>query len=445
MVDPLLIGVSFFLLIVLFIVIRRTELIPYLYIYFIGKKDLPVNLPSDFGLEPISISFPVGENMQNAWFFPSKQDNDATILMIPDWITEQSLENSLKTSGVLQLMGFNVLLPIIHHIDESTRLLLKKNLSPRYYTSTIESAYEYLISRKDLDKRKIAVYSDSFSTLLVSSLVGDQAIQAVVLENGPSSLGTLISHQFPYTGFGVRVIRSILRHLLGVFLWKTRWDRGRSLSMLHSCPTFLVSVFNHRDQPNRNIFKNFTSLYKPKQLWLENALLPSGGIRDTWPEEYFSQVKHFYDRWINKDPAPEWHCEMKVSKSGKKEYTTSLTISVLPPQMEQLPLNITLSNRKNQLHQERVWFLGAEQTYQIQTPFRSNFHSLLPYFNIERTGNEQIPWIKLEAEEALIHTVQTIVSLNLSDLIDYEERYFMTKDQLVKDIKSEESVSATLP
>jgi hypothetical protein len=439
MVDPLFIGIVIILLISIIIIIRITELIPYLYIYFNSKKDISITFPSDFGLESTSITFPVGERLQKAWFFPSRQEDAATILMIPDWITEKSLENSLKTSGVLHLMGYNVFLPIIHDIDESTRLLLKMNFSPRYFISTITQAYEYLISRDDLNKRKIAVYSDSFSTLIASTLVREQPIQAIVLENGPSSLGTLIAHRLRYNGFGISVIRRLIRIFMGLFLWKTRWDRHRSLSMLHSCPTFLISVYDHKHQPNHNIFRNFSAIYKPKQLWLENALLPSGGIRDTWPDEYYSQVKHFYDRWINNESAPEWHSEMKVKKSGKNEYITSLTISALPPQMEHIPLYLTLSNRKNLIHQERVWFLGAEQTYQFHIPFRSSFHSLLPFFNIERTKSKELPWRKLEAENALIHTVNTTVSLKLQDLMDYEERYFKTKDKILVDIAQDEN------
>ncbi len=445
MVDSLFIGVILLLIISIIIIIRLTELIPYLYIYFTSRKDFSVRLPSDFELEAKSITFSTRDKMQRAWFFPSQEENDACILMIPDWINENSLANSLKTCGVLQLMGFNVLLPVIHDIDESTRLLLKKNFSPNYFISTIDAAYEYLVSREDLDKRKIAVYSDSFSTLIASTLVKDQPIQAIVLENGPSSLGTLIAHRLPYNGFGITFIRRLIRIVMGIFLWRTRWDRRRSLSTLHSCPTFLISVYDHKKQPNRNIFRNFTAIYKPKQLWLETALLPSGGIRDTWPDEYFSQVKHFYNRWINKIPAPEWHCEMKVSKEGKNEYTTSLTISVLPPQMEQVPLYITLSDRKDQIIQERVWFLGAEQNYDFQLPFRSSFHSLLPIFNIKRTKNEKSPWIKLEADEALSHSLQTIVSFELVDLMDYEKRYFAIKEKILTDIVPNEGGEITPP
>ncbi|MHA1994475.1 MAG: hypothetical protein ACW97Z_08055 [Candidatus Hodarchaeales archaeon] len=443
MVDPLLLGVVFILLICLVIIIRRTEIIPYLYIYFTARKDLPVNLPSDFGLEAIPISFPVKDKLQKAWFFPNKQENDSTILMIPDWINERSFENSLKTSGVLQLMGFNVLLPVIHTIDESTRLLLKKNYSPRYYTLTIIKAYEYLISRDNLDKRKIAIYSESLSTLLASALVKDQPIKAVILENGPIPLSTLITRNLSYSGFGVSFFRFLTRVLLWPFLWRTRWDRHHSLSMLHSCPTFLISVFDHKDQPNQNIIRNFTSLYKPKQLWVENALLPTGGIRDTWPEEYFSQVKEFYNRWLNKEPAPEWHCEMKVSKKGKKKFSALITISALPPQMDHIPVLITVSDGKNQLHHKRVWFLGAEETYEFQLPFRSSFHSLLPLLNVERVENKSLPWIKLDAEEALTHTVKTIVSLKLPDLVDYEDRYFKIKPRILADINLEESEEIT--
>ncbi|MHA2175117.1 MAG: hypothetical protein ACXABI_09830, partial [Candidatus Hodarchaeales archaeon] len=75
---------------------------------------------------------------------------------------------------LFQVMGFNVLLPIIHDIDESTKKLLKKHLSYKIYKSTMEAWYDYLLSLKSLDRKQIAIYSEYLGTVFASLFVKTQ-------------------------------------------------------------------------------------------------------------------------------------------------------------------------------------------------------------------------------------------------------------------------------
>jgi hypothetical protein len=203
--------------------------------------------------------------------------------------------------------------------------------------------------------------------------------------------------------------------------------------MLRACPAFQISVFDHSKTPNRIIFDNYETLYNPKQIWIESALLPSGGIRDTWPQEFYSQIQDFFERWVHKEPTIEWHIE---SKELKRERITRVTISALPPQMDSIPLEITLSDKKNQIKHEREWFVGAECSYDFQLSFKPSFVSSLQYFNIEKTDSDKLKWIKHDAQQALERTVDTITSLDLSDLVSHEKRFFKMKEEILIDVEN---------
>lgn len=433
MTDPLVLVSIFFIILCIITIIRLTEVIPNLYIYFTSRKGYSVKFPDDYGLKTTVISYLVGERNQEGWFFPSEESNPASILLIPDWTFHHAFSNSLKTAGVLQLMGYNVLLPLVHDVDESSQQIVKMSFTTQYYQKVIEKAYEYLLSQERLDKRQIAIFSEALGTVFASSLVKDYPIKAIVLENGPITLSHLIAGKIPQSGFISTIIGFFLRFIFWPFFWKTRWNNRSTLSMLHSCPSFQISIFNHKNVPSHDIFNNYAALYKPKQIWIEHALLPQGGIRDTWPQEFFSQVKTFYNRWLTKEPATEWHYDQKVKKQ-KQGYIVQQSIHALPPQMDQVPLCISLADKKNLIH-ERICFEGAEMTLEYQLPFKPHFISTIPYYNVQK--NDKISsWFKLDAQQALERTIDSIASLELSVMAVYEERYSKIKKEISKDLES---------
>ena len=294
----------------LIIILRITEGIPFLYIFFTVRKRFSVHIPEDYRLKADLIEFVVNERSQKAWFFAGENNPSTCILMIPDSTSVNYLGNSLRTAGILQNMNFNVLLPLVHECDLSSREVVKKTISTRNYQAIIDAAYKYLVDNENIDKRKIAIYSDSLGTVFTCSLVKNQLIKAVTIENGPVTLSTLITGKIPFSNIFSTLLSTLIRILMWPVIWRTRWNSQRALSMLSSCPSFQISVFNLKDVPNKMIFRNYTSSYKPKQLWIEDALLPVGGIRNTWVMEYFHQIKHFYYRSLNDEQDFDWHTEM---------------------------------------------------------------------------------------------------------------------------------------
>jgi hypothetical protein len=430
LVDPVILISFVFLALVLIIFLRLLEGIPFLYVFFRLRKEVVISLPEDYGLEFEIIDFDVGEESHKAWFFKGVKRSSSCILLIPDFSSSNFLGNSLRTAGILQTMDFNVILPQIHEFDLSSRKMVKKIISPRDYQSIINSVYNYILEYTTIDKRKIAIYSDSLGTVFACSLVKKHHLKAVVLESGPVTLSSLITGKIPFSNILASLVSILVRIFMWPVIWRTRWNSQRSLKMLSSCPSLQIAVFHHNSIPNRTIFQNYTSSYKPKQLWIEDALLPVGGIRNTWVMEYFYQINHFYDRWLNNKQTLDWHTEMRVKRNEKTSYEVNLKISVLPPVLEHLPLRVTLLDGKNNLQHERIVFIGAEMIYEFNTDFRPKIVSILQYHNVDLLDLKS--WVKQDVTKALERNIETMTYLNLKKVMKYEKRYFMIKTAILK-------------
>ena len=395
------------------------------------RKKFSVHVPEDYRLEADLIEFNVNETSQKAWFFEGENNTTACILMIPDSTNGNYLGNSLRTAGILQNMGFNVLLPHVHEFDLSSREIIKKTIAIRDYQTIIDAAYKYLVKNENFDKRKIAIYSDSLGTVFACSLVKNHRIKAVILESGPVTLSTLIAGKIPFSNIFSRLLSKMIRSLMWPVIWRTRWNSQRSLRMLSSCPSFQISVFNHNSNPNKTIFQNFTSSYKPKQLWVEDALLPVGGIRNTWVMEYFHQIKDFYDRWLNDEQVLDWHVEMKVKRREKTSNDVFLELTVLPPVLKHIPVRISLSDGKNQLQHERVIFIGAEMSFEFNLEFQPKIVTVLRYHNVSLVDLQS--WTKLDAKQALKRNIESMTFLDFENVMAYEKRYFVIKKAILID------------
>ena len=164
MIDLLLVILICIIIVIGVLIIRYFKIVPQLLINELADQEIAIKVPSDYDFNAELISLQINDVIQKAWFFPSEIKSEASILIFPDWIQRNSSENSVKTAGLLQEMGYNVLLPIIHEVDESTQILIKKHLSHETYWECLEAWYEYLISVKSLDKRQIAIYSEYLGT-----------------------------------------------------------------------------------------------------------------------------------------------------------------------------------------------------------------------------------------------------------------------------------------
>ncbi|MFX1248712.1 MAG: alpha/beta hydrolase family protein [Promethearchaeota archaeon] len=437
----------FILIIPIILVARYLEAIPSLVFWYyarnISNEGFASKTLDDLGLAAEYIDIPSEDAPLSALFFTSEVTSETGILMIPNWFKKEDLENNLKTAGILQTVGYNVLLPIYHWNlnDKNEFTLNKKTVSPKQYQKVISRAYDYFLNRPEIDRRNIGIWSNSFGTILACQLIKDQPIKAVVLEDGPVSLLDSISARIHEQGpFISHLMKFILFTLLIPFLWRTRWESQRVIKNIRTCPCFLIAI---REDPGKKLFRTFSKLHKPRQLWLEHAIDPKD-IRGTWPQEYSQLIHTFYDRFLLDIPEnpPEFHSEFSIKKKKKGLWPVEMRISAVPPQLENIPLQIILSNDTH-VSEFRIWFSGALATISHFIKFKPNNISVIQYTNVEPNDHPRHQWLKRDAKKALFTIIEKLFQESPEKLDKQINRYFYLKGILLNEYGRKEEAKET--
>ncbi|MHA2243989.1 MAG: alpha/beta hydrolase family protein [Candidatus Hodarchaeales archaeon] len=437
-----LILISTLLAISVILITRYTEAMPRLIFYILAKDITSENYaamtPADLGLTAEFVEIPMKES-SNAWFFPSEITSTASILMVPNWFRKEDYESSIKTAGILNKLGYNVLLPIYHmSLDFKFK---KRSVGPKQYQKMVIGAYNYFIKRPEVDRRKIGIWSNSSGTILACDLIKKFPIKAVVLEDGPLTLWNdiaLMLHKkrnFPFL-----LTKVVLILLLYPFLGKTRWQSKGAVKNLHACPSFLIAL---REDPQKNLWEIFSLLHKPRQLWFEHAL-NTRAIRDIWLQEYLLQIRSFYDLYLLMSPQPEFHYDFSVKKKkGKGKWAVEIRISTMPPQLEKIPLQIILSDNSS-FSEFRIWYSGASMTITHSLKYKPNNVSVIQFTNVEVGEHPRQQWIKRDARKALISTIEEIAQYPPEKLTEIMERYFFLKSIFLSEEERKEEAKEIL-
>lgn len=431
--EFILIGILLIFLVIL--IARRIEGVPRLIFWLIARditsEDSTLMTPSDLGLTAEVVEIPMKERPINAWFFPSEVASTAGILMVPNWFQKEDHKNNLKTAGILHTAGYNVLLPIYHwNLDETMEFTFKKrSVGPKKCQEIIDNAYDYFITRPEIDKRNIGIWSNASGTILACQLIKNSPIKAAVLEDGPVSLWNniaLMLHE--KKNFSYLRTKFVLILLLFPFLWRTRWESKRAVKNLRACPSFLIAL---REELQKNLWQTFSSLNKPRQLWFEHALYPNI-IRDTWLQEYFLQIRSFYDFWMLDSPQPEFHYDFSVKRRKEGKYPIEIRITAIPPQLEKVPLQIILSDNFY-FNELRIWFSGALMTITHSLKYKPKNISVIQFMNVEPGRHPQRQWLKRDARLAFFVTIEKITRYPPERVSELLERYFFVKSILLNE------------
>lgn len=433
------------LLIPIILTIRYLELVPGLIIWFIARdissEDYILMTPNDIGLTAELVEIPTNKDPLTAWFFQNEvSSNETGILMASNWFYREDQEFSLKTAGLLHQAGYNVLLPVYHwRVNDNQELIFKKgSVRPKNCQKLIKKAYEYLITRPEINKRNIGIWSNAAGSILACQLIKNLPIKAVVLEDGPISLWSILATR-------LREKRSFLPKIILIFvlfpfLWRTRWQGKNAVKNLRACPSFLIA--NILDETHKKLWQTFSKLHKPRQLWYEHAL-HSKAIHDTWRQEYFLQIRTFYDVWLKNTPQPEFHWDFSVKRRKKGLYPVEIRISIIPPQLEKIPLQIMLSD-DHRFTERRIWFGGASTTITCPLKYQPNKISVIKFLNVEPREPITRQWTKRDAEKALYATIEKMASYPPEKLTELMDRYFIQKSILLNEQLLKEDAQMTL-
>jgi hypothetical protein len=261
----------------------------------------------------------------------------------------------------------------------------------------------------------------------------------VVLEDGPSSLWNILVSRLHGKFLLVKIISYLL---LFPFLWRTRWQSKNAVKNLRVCPSFLLA--NIIDDPNKKLWQTYSRLHKPRYLWFEHAL-HAKAIRDTWIQEYFLQIRTFYDLWLKNVPRqdqPEFYYDFSVKRKKKGFHQVEVSISVIPPRLEKIPLQIILSDNKR-FTERRIWFgPGASTVITWPLKYKPNSISILKFLNVESSETQQ--WTKRDAEKALYTTIEKMASYPPEKLAELMDRYFIQKSVLLYEQLRKEDAQRTL-
>lgn len=415
------------------IIIRYLEVVPQLIFWFFARGEtFDYTNPEDIGIDANLVDIPSEETTRKGLFFPA--ESDAGILMVTNWFLREDYYVALKTASILQTAGYNILLPLYHELNESGEVFQKKNLKPKKCQQIIQEAFEFFIGHPAIDKRKIGIYSNILGTILASRLIKNQPIKAVILENGPVDLWNKIAGYLSHQKNIPFLLSKILLVLfLWPFLWRTDWQSSGVIDNLRACPTFLIASREDQTFPRKYVWRNFAKLYLkcPYKLWYEHSLLPAS-LSDTWDLEYLLQFHNFYDRWLQGSKRPDFHYDFTVKRKTKRKFPIEIRITVMPPQMEDIPVQIMLSDKGARNTEElRIWFNGASMTITYDSSFKPKNISVIPFWNAIPFENSDKQWVKQEAQEALNSTIEQMVHIPYYNQGKMLDRYFFLKGILL--------------
>ncbi|MFX1507026.1 MAG: alpha/beta hydrolase family protein [Promethearchaeota archaeon] len=448
MANDELIIITLLVLTIAILIIRYLEIVPRLIFWYFAHdlENHTLETPNDLGLiaELVEIPVPVNQSSLTAWFFKSETaSNEAGVLMVPNWYTKEDQNYSLRTAGLLCQAGYNVLLPVYHwRFHDNQWIFEKRSACPKNCQTLIQKAHEYFCTRPEINKRNIGIWSNEAGTFLASQLVKTLPIKAIVLEDGPVSLWNLISARLNSGKY--LLPRIFLYILLFPFLKRTRWQGKNVVKNIRTCPSFLLA--NTLDDPQKRLWTTYFQLHKPRQLWFEHTL-HSKALRDTWLQEYWLQVKSFFDLWllnVTREEQPELHYDYSVKGKIKGFHQVEVRISVIPPALTQIPLQILFSDNHH-FTERRIWFgPGASSVITWPLKYRPNNMSIIKFLNVESSESTGHQWMKRDAEKALYTTIEKMVSYKPKDLADLMDRYFIQKSILLNEQFRKEDAQKTL-
>jgi len=178
------------LLAVIFIILRISSF--YLENKFLYKPDKELSITPDsenIPYEDVTIKTKDGQAI-NAWFVPMK---DAKVTVLFCHGNGGNLSDRIYRIKFFHGAGFNFLMFDYRGYGRSTGVP-----SEQGFYCDAQAAYDYLASRKDVQKDKIVVYGVSLGGPVAAQLCLKRKVAALILENSLVSLMNQAQNMFPF-------------------------------------------------------------------------------------------------------------------------------------------------------------------------------------------------------------------------------------------------------
>lgn len=181
---------------VLFIIIITIMLFR-IYFLFLEQKGLYrpdkdiLKTPKNLGIDYEEINFKTSdEQMLNGWFVPVK---DARVTVLYCHGNAGNIYHRLHMVKFFHEIGVNFFIFDYRGYGKSTGSPSEKGLY-----EDAQAAYDYLISRSDVDKNKIVVYGKSLGGPIAADLCLNRKVSALILEGSFASVTMRAQQLYPF-------------------------------------------------------------------------------------------------------------------------------------------------------------------------------------------------------------------------------------------------------
>lgn len=258
-------------------------------------RELPAQTPADFGLEfeEVTVTNPDGMKLVG-WFIPS--ENGAVIVMQHGY--KANRDEMLNEAQMMHRHGYGVLMTTVRAHDASEGELITLGY---YEMADMETWYQYLLSRNDIDSEKIGILGNSYGGMLsIQYASQNENIKAIVANCAFSSMSDTVSTSVRhFTGLPdfpfVPLIVFWAENMTGIKMEEI--DTTQWISKLSPRPVFLMQGGADTVISPESGQILYDAAGEPKELWFDPEL---GHVDfDTErAEEYEVRVSAFFDEYL---------------------------------------------------------------------------------------------------------------------------------------------------
>ena len=262
----------------------------------LSARDPITETPADYGMPSYeTLTLTASDKLKlAAWYIPTH--NGAAVIVVHGYKGNRS--GMLPQAAVLAKNGYGVMLLDLRAHGQSEGELITFG---KYETRDLEAAYQYLLTRPDVDKSKIGILGNSMGAAIVILYAAQNpAIKATVADSAFASLQDSI-------GKGVEELAHLPAFPFAPLIeFYSEGEAHMQASEISAeahigqiSPRAVLLMQGGQDKiiPPNNGDRLFAAAGQPKELWFEPQVAHTDFIVDM-PAEYERRVIAFYDKYL---------------------------------------------------------------------------------------------------------------------------------------------------